>query len=215
MDLGISNILLAVGAGLASVLSPCVLPVVPVVVAGGAEKDDRLRPLLVVFGLSLTFMLMGAVSSLFGALLIGRTRYIELAGAAIIMIMGILVLFNINIFKRFYQLSNIRVKGEGRWSALVLGMALGLVWVPCIGPFLSSILTMVGTSGQLLKGVILLGFYSLGLAIPMLAVAYTSHLLQHALRKMARQEALIRYVTGGILIAFSCYQIFMGNFAFR
>jgi cytochrome c-type biogenesis protein len=213
MDLGISSILLSLGAGLASVLSPCVLPVVPVIVAG-AEKEDRLRPLLVVLGLSLTFMAMGAVSSLFGSLLVGRTRSIELAGAAVILVMGVLVLFDLNIFKRLYRLSNIRVKGEGRLGGIILGMALGLVWVPCIGPMLSSILTMVGTSGQLARGVILLGFYSLGLAIPMLAIAYSSHILQRRVRALAQHEAVLRYVTGVILVAFGLYSIFFGNLAF-
>ena len=213
MDLGVTNIALAAGAGLASVLSPCVLPVVPVIVAG-AEKEDRLRPLLVVLGLSLTFMAMGAVSSLFGSLLVGRTRSIELAGAAVILVMGVLVLFDLNIFKRLYRLSNIRVKGEGRLGGIILGMALGLVWVPCIGPMLSSILTMVGTSGQLARGVILLGFYSLGLAIPMLAIAYSSHILQRRVRALAQHEAVLRYVTGVILVAFGLYSIFFGNLAF-
>jgi cytochrome c-type biogenesis protein len=213
VELGIANIFLAVSAGLASVLSPCVLPVVPVIVAG-AERKDRLRPLLVVFGLSLTFMAMGAVSSLFGELLVGRTRTIEVAGAFIIMLMGIMVLFDLNIFKRLYRLSNIRVNGEGRFSGLILGMALGLVWVPCIGPMLSSILTMVGTSGQLVRGIILLGFYSLGLAIPMLVVAYSSHILQSRLKALARHEAVLRYVTGSVLLAFGLYSIYHGNFAF-
>jgi len=213
VDLGFTNIFLSIGAGLASVLSPCVLPVIPVIVAG-AERDDRLRPLLVVIGLSVTFMTMGAVSSLFGALLIGRTRTIELAGAAIILVMGILVLFDMNIFKRFYRLSNIRVKGEGRLGGVILGMALGLVWVPCIGPMLSSILTMVGTSGQLARGIVLLGFYSLGLAIPMLVLAYSSQLLQSRIRALAQHDTILRYVSGGILIAFGLYSIFLGNLAF-
>ena len=166
MDINFPNIFLAVGAGLASVLSPCVLPVVPVIVAG-ADRKDRIRPLLIVLGLSLAFMAMGAISSVFGAYLLGRTRYIEIAGALIIMLMGVMVLFDASVFKRFYRLSNIQVKGSGRFSGLVLGMALGLVWVPCIGPFLSSILTMVGTEGRLSQGILMLGFYSIGLAIPM------------------------------------------------
>jgi cytochrome c-type biogenesis protein len=213
VDLGIANMLLAAGAGLASVLSPCVLPVIPVV-AAGAERNDRLRPLLVVLGLSLAFMAMGAVSSLFGALLVGRTRTIEVAGALVIIILGAVVIFDLSIFKRLYRLSNIRVKGEGRLSGLVLGMALGVVWVPCIGPFLSSILTMVGTGGQMARGIVLLGFYSLGLAIPMLAVAYSSHVLQRRLTAAAQHEALVRYVSGGVLVAFGLYQIFQGNVAF-
>ncbi len=214
MEVSIANILLSAGAGLASVLSPCVLPVIPVIAAGGAEKKDQLRPLLVVLGLSITFMTMGAVSSLFGALLIGRTRIIEQIGGAVIFAMGLMVFFDLSIFKRLYQLSNIQVRSEGRFSGLVLGMALGIVWVPCIGPMLSSILAMVGTSGELAKGVMLLGFYSLGLAIPLLTIAYSSHLLQRRLIALARHEAVVRYITGGILIAFGLYILVIGNFAF-
>jgi cytochrome c-type biogenesis protein len=204
---------LAVVAGLASVMSPCVLPVVPVIMAG-AEREDRWRPMIIVAGLALSFMAMGAVSSLFGALLVGRTRAIEVVGAVIIALLGLMVLFDVSVFKRLSRFSNIRVTGEGRWSGLVLGMALGVVWVPCIGPFLSSILTMVGTGGQLARGVFLLGLYSLGLAIPMLVVAYSSHIIQRRLRAVAQHEALFRYVSGGILIAFGLYSLIHGNVAF-
>lgn len=214
MEISIANILLSAGAGLASVLSPCVLPVIPVIAAGGAEKPDRLRPLLVVLGLSITFMTMGAVSSLFGELLVGRSRLIEQIGGAVILAMGLMVFFNLSIFKRFYRLSNIQVKSEGRFSGIILGMALGIVWVPCIGPMLSSILAMVGTSGELAKGVLLLGFYSLGLAIPLLTIAYSSHILQRRLTALARHEAFVRYITGVILIAFGLYILIIGNFAF-
>jgi len=213
VDIGITNIALAAGAGLASVLSPCVLPVVPVVMAG-AEREDRLRPLIVVLGLMLSFMAMGAVSSLFGSLLVGRTRTIEVAGAVVITLLGLMVLFDMSFFKRLTRLSNIQVKGEGRMSGLVLGMALGVVWVPCIGPFLSSILTLVGTSGKLLQGIVLLGFYSLGLAVPMLAVAYSSHIIQRKLRSAAQHEAAFRYVTGSILVVFGLYSLIYGNVAF-
>jgi cytochrome c-type biogenesis protein len=213
VDLGLTNISLAVGAGLASVLSPCVLPVVPVIMAG-AEREDRLRPLLVVLGLMLSFMAMGAVSALFGSLLVGRTRYLEAAGAAIITLLGLMVLFDVSIFKRFTKLSNIQVRGEGRIGGIVLGMALGVVWVPCVGPFLSSILTMVGTGGELLPGVVLLGLYSLGLAIPMLLVAYSSQLVQRKLRALVQQEVVFRYVTGSVLVAFGLYSLIHGNVAF-
>ncbi|MHB8845880.1 MAG: cytochrome c biogenesis CcdA family protein [Nitrospirota bacterium] len=213
MDLGLTNMALAVGAGLASVMSPCVLPVVPVIMAG-AEREDRWRPMIIVAGLALSFMAMGAVSSLFGALLVGRTRTIEAVGAVIITLLGLMVLFDASIFKRLTRLSNIRVAGEGRWSGLVLGMALGIVWVPCIGPFLSSILTMVGTSGKLAGGVFLLGLYSLGLAIPMLAVAYSSQIIQRKLRAAAQHEAGFRYVSGGVLVIFGLYSLIHGNVAF-
>ncbi|MBL0224477.1 MAG: cytochrome c biogenesis protein CcdA [Geobacteraceae bacterium] len=213
MDFSIINIIMAIGAGLASVLSPCVLPVIPIIMAG-AERNDRLRPLFVVVGLSLSFMAMGAISSLFGALLIGKTRYIEITGASVIVIMGLMVMFDVSIFKRFYRLSNIRVKGEGRIGGLILGLALGVIWVPCVGPFLSSTLAMVATGGQLASGIILLGFYSLGLALPMLAVGYSSQLLQNRIKGMLKHDVILRYITGGILIAFGLYSIVAGNIAF-
>ena len=213
MDFGFVTIFMAVGAGLASVLSPCVLPVIPIIMAG-AEQKDRLRPLIVVTGLALSFIAMGAISSLFGALLIGKTRYIEIGGSAIIVIMGLMVMFDLNIFKRFYQLSNIRVKGEGRIGGLILGMALGLIWVPCVGPFLSSTLTMVATSGQLLTGIVLLAFYSLGLAIPMLIVGYSSQLIQTKIKGLLWHDTALRYITGGVLVVFGLYSIINGNVAF-
>ncbi len=213
IELGISSILLAIGAGLASVMSPCVLPVVPIIMAG-AERKDRLRPLILVAGLSLSFMIMGAISSLFGAMLVGRTRYIELVGSCVIIALGLMVIFDVSIFKRITALSNLNVKGEGRAGAFVLGMALGLVWVPCVGPFLSSILTMVGSNGQLVYGIALLGFYSLGLAIPMLILAYSSHLVQNRIKALARHDRIFRYASGGILVAFGLYAVVIGNFAF-
>lgn len=213
MEVSYVNIIMAISAGLASVLSPCVLPVIPIIMTG-AERDDRLRPLVVVTGLSLSFMAMGAISSLFGAFLIGKTRYIEIVGAVVIIILGLMVIFDVSIFKRFYQLSNIRVKSEGRFSGLILGMSLGLIWVPCVGPFLSSILTVVGTSGQLATGITLLGFYSLGLAIPMLIIGYSSHYLQNRIRNMLKHESVLRYVSGSVLVAFGLYSLFAGNFAF-
>ena len=213
MDFSIVTLFVAIGAGLASVLSPCVLPVIPIIMAG-AEREDRLRPLIIVAGLAISFMSMGAVSSLFGALLIGKTRYIEIGGSAIIVIMGLMVMFDLSIFKRFYQLSNIRVTGEGRIGGLILGLSLGVIWVPCVGPFLSSTLTMVATSGQLATGIILLGFYSLGLAIPMLILGYSSQLLQNKIKGVLRHDTVLRYITGGVLVTFGLYSIIRGNVAF-
>jgi cytochrome c-type biogenesis protein len=213
MDISIITIFMAIGAGLASVLSPCVLPVIPIIMAG-AEREDRLRPLIVVTGLAAAFMTMGAISSLFGALLIGKTRTIEIAGSAIIVIMGVMVMFDVSIFKKMYRLSNIRVKGEGRLGGLILGLSLGVIWVPCVGPFLSSTLAMVGTSGQLFTGIVLLGFYSIGLAIPMLIVGYSSQLLQNKIKGLLRHDTMLRYITGGTLVVFGLYSIIKGNMAF-
>ncbi len=204
---------LAVSGGLASVLSPCVLPVIPVVMAG-SQRQDRVRPLIVVMGLSLSFITMGVISSLFGALLIGKTRTIEIVGALIIVALGLMVMLDLSFFKRLNPFSNVLINTEGRVGGLVLGLALGLIWVPCVGPFLSSTLTLVATSGQLVTGIVLLGLYSLGLAIPMLIVGYSSQLLQNKLKRVLKHERTLRYVTGAILVAFGLYSLLVGNMAF-
>jgi cytochrome c-type biogenesis protein len=157
---------------------------------------------------------MGIVSSVFGSVLVGRMRYIEQAGGAVILLLGLLILFDVNIFKSMYRLSNIRVTTGGRFEGLVMGMALGVIWVPCIGPLLSSILAMVGTTGELAKGVFFLMFYSLGFSIPMLAVGYSSHFAQNRIRSLYGKEKFLRYVTGFILVAFGLYIIVNGNFAY-
>lgn len=213
MEFGIFNLALAVWAGLASVLSPCVLPVVPIVMAG-AQRDDRLRPLFLVAGLSFTFILMGVLSSLFGYLLVGRMRHIEQAGGAVIALAGLLLLLDVNLFKRMHRLSNLRVKDGGRFSAVILGMALGVIWVPCIGPVLSGILAMVGTSGEVTKGVVFLALYSAGFALPMLALGYSTQLAQKSIRALGANEKAVRMVTGGILLAFGLYIVLKGNFAY-
>jgi cytochrome c-type biogenesis protein len=213
MEFGLTNVFVSIGAGLASVLSPCVRPVVPIIMAGSTE-EDRLRPLLIVTGLAITFMLMGVVSSLFGSMLVGRMRYIELAGGIVIAVLGALIVLNVNVFKNLHRLQNIRVNTEGKLSGLVLGLALGIVWIPCIGPVLSGILAMVAASGEVTKGVVLLGFYSAGFAIPMLAIGYSSHIFQKKMRAVQKHSALVRYITGGVLIFFGLYIVIKGNFAF-
>src|SRR4030065_351331 len=92
------NAALVLGAGVASVLSPCVIPVVPLIVTGTA-RDHKLRPVLIVSGLALAFVAMGVVSSLFGAI-IGPWMYkAEKVVGAIIVLVGLLLLLRVNLVK--------------------------------------------------------------------------------------------------------------------
>jgi cytochrome c-type biogenesis protein len=128
--------------------------------------------------------------------------------------MGLMIIFDMSIFKRLFMLSNIQVNTEGRFSGLIIGLALGLIWVPCVGPVLSSILAMAGTSGQVAKGIGLLGFYSIGFSIPLLIIAYSSQLIQNRLKSIIKNQSILRYATGGILAAYGLYIIIAGNIAF-
>ncbi len=201
MELGLSALALSFGAGLASVASPCVLPVLPIIVTGTAE-EHRSRPALVVLGIAVSFVVMGVLTSLFGAAVGPAIPALEKVVGVLVIAFGVLMLADVNLFKRLSWFQRIQVQGGGRWSGLLLGLSLGLVWIPCVGPMLSSVLAMVAAQGTLLAGVSLLLVYSLGFAVPMLAVGYGSQSLRQRVRLVAAHPAVVRWVSGGLLVAF-------------
>lgn len=201
MDLGLSALALSFGAGLASVASPCVLPVVPIIVTGTAE-EHRARPALIVAGIALSFIAMGVASSLFGGAIGHALPLMEKGVGVVVLAFGLLLLADVNLFKRLTFLQRIQVVGAGPWSGLLLGASLGLVWIPCVGPMLSSVLAMVATRGSLAAGVLLLFVYSLGFAVPMLAVGYGSQALRQRVRAVAAHPVAVRWVSGLLLVAF-------------
>ena len=208
MDLSITQILLVFGAGMASVLSPCVLPVLPIIVVG-TEKDHKYRPLLIVAGISLAFMLMGVITSLFGYLIAGKMQYVEKIAGGLIILFGILLLFDVNVFKKMSFLQKLQHHSRGRWSGFFLGLTLGVIWIPCIGPILSGILAMVAAE-KLLTGIFLLLVYALGFSIPMLLVAYGSQFSRERIGLLKAHPIVIRGFGGSILVLLGTYIITNG-----
>jgi len=201
VDLGLSTIALAFGAGIASVASPCVLPVVPLILTGTAE-EHRARPALVVVGIASSFILMGVLTSLFGGAIGPAIPRLEKAVGILILVFGLLLLADVNVFKRLTFLARIG-SGDGRGSGLLLGASLGLVWIPCVGPMLSGVLATVATKGSLLTGVVLLAIYSAGFAVPMLAVGYGSQALRTRIRAVSAHPVAVRWASGLLLVAFA------------
>lgn len=201
MELGLSSLALSFAAGLASVASPCVLPVVPLLVTGTTD-EDRSRPALVVAGIAVSFVVMGVLTSLLGAAAGRLLPYMEKGVGGLIVLFGLLLLADVNPFKRFTWLQGIQAPGRGRWSGLALGLSLGLVWIPCVGPMLSGVLATVATRGTLLAGVLMLLAYSAGFAVPMLAVGYGSQALRQRIRAVAAHPLVVRWTSGVLLVTF-------------
>ena len=201
MDVGASSLALSFAAGLASVASPCVLPVVPLLVAGTAE-DHRARPALIVAGLAASFVAMGVLTSLFGAAVGPAVPRLERAVGVLVVAFGLLLLADVNLFKRLAWLQRVGPAGGGRWSGLLLGLSLGLVWIPCVGPMLSGVLATVATQGSLAAGVILLLAYAAGFAVPMLLVGYGSQALRQRVRAVAAHPLAVRWASGLLLVGF-------------
>ncbi|HEY3422118.1 MAG TPA: cytochrome c biogenesis protein CcdA, partial [Methanocellaceae archaeon] len=98
------------------------------------------------------------------------------------------------------------------FGGLVLGASLGIVWMPCVGPMLASILMLVAQDGRVLYGASLLLTYSVGLAVPMLAIAYSSNLLTTQLKTVSKYTFIIRKIAGTILIIAGLYFLSMSGF---
>lgn len=209
LDLSVATIAMVIGAGLASIASPCVLPVVPIIVAG-TEEDHKYRPLLIVIGLSISFIAMGVATSLFGGSIAGAIPAMEKATGVIIILFGLLILFDINIFKKITLFSKIKGSSQGRWSGLVMGLTLGLVWIPCVGPMLASVLALVATDGRLSTGIFLLACYSIGFAVPMLILGYASQSLRQKIKQVNAHPIAIRIFSGGLLIVFGIFILTQG-----
>jgi len=207
------NAVLVFAAGLASVLSPCVVPVVPLIVTGTAD-DHKARPLLIVAGLAAAFITMGIVTSLFGAA-IGPWMYkAEKVVGVVIILFGLMLAAEINVFKHLGVFSRLATHAGGRTNGLVLGFLLGIIWIPCVGPMLSGVLALVATQQQLAGGVGYLLIYSAGFAVPMLLVAYASQSVRSRFRSLASHQRAIGFASGALLSALGLFIVVKGVAAF-
>jgi len=199
-------------AGVVSVLSPCILPVIPAVFAYSTEKG-KFRPLAIVSGLSLSFTSMGVVTSLFGATLTAYLDLLYIFAEALLITMGISLLFDLNIFNVFGNFSSLaNSKKEGLFGGLLLGLSLGIVWLPCVGSVLGSILTMVAVSGKVMYGALMLFIYSIGFSIPMLLVAYSASFSSKRLQKVSKYGFPLKKAAGLIVLGVGFFMVYQNHF---
>ena len=176
------ELLIAFSAGLISFLSPCVLPLIPGYISfiSGQSLNELLEsrkinllPLILFsLGFSFVFIIFGATASILGKFLLQNSQQLRIVAGIIIIIFSLQLLgiFNINflnIEKKIYT-----KKSSNIWFSFIVGMAFGFGWTPCIGPILGSILALASTEETILRAIILLSFYSLGLAIPFILSGY-------------------------------------------
>ena len=203
------ELFIAFGAGLISFLSPCVLPLIPGYVSfitGSTlneileKKKIDLLPLIVFsLGFSFVFIIFGATASFLGQILLQNSQILRsIAGVIIIIfslqLIGVLNIKFLNIEKKFYT-----KKSNNIFFIFIVGMAFGFGWTPCIGPILGSILALASTEETIYKAILLLSFYSLGLAIPFILSGY---LMQKFLLFSKNFKRNINLVTkgGGIIL---------------
>ena len=207
-DVGLA---VAFGAGVASFLSPCVLPLIPsyITFITGMTLDDVPRArrvalvhaLLFVLGFSLIFLALGVSATLIGRLLVTYRVWITRIDGLLVLAFGLYLLgvFNLGAFARERRI-HVTDKPLGYLGTVVVGIAFGAGWTPCIGPILGSILTFAATQGEAAKGATLLGAYSLGLAVPFVLAAVAMERFLVAFNTMKRHMVWVSRVSGALLV---------------
>jgi len=165
-------------AGVLTILTPCCLPMIPVLVVGA--NGHRLRPVAIVAGSTLTFTALGTLTGSIGAVTPETIR----APFAVLMLAFGVVLADDDVNDLYTRYAS-RLAGRataltGRvdenrhplGNAFVVGLLLGVIWLPCVGPILGGVLAYVGSSATVAGGAALLFTYGVGFSIPLLGVAY-------------------------------------------
>jgi len=179
----IIKLIFSFGAGFISFLTPCVLPIIPGYISyitgknlSEIDQDKRIvliKTILFSLGFSLVFIILGATASAVGNILLFLSNELRIA-AGIVIILFSLQMMGIFNFNFLNQDKRIETKGykDNYAFPFIVGAAFAFGWTPCIGPVLGSILALSATEASISKGILLLSFYSLGLAIPFILSGY-------------------------------------------
>tara|TARA_B100001540_G_scaffold206694_1_gene182072 strand:- start:3573 stop:4280 length:708 start_codon:yes stop_codon:yes gene_type:complete len=207
-----TEIFVAIGAGIISFLSPCVLPLIPGYISyiSGTSLDKLLESktiniiptILFSLGFSLVFIVFGASATYLGKILLTNSFPLRIVAGIIIIIFSLQILEFINLNFLNYEKRILTKDNKSFLSPLIIGMAFAFGWTPCIGPILGSILVLASTTENVYSGIILLSFYSLGLAVPFILSGY---LIQKFLlfSKNIKNKMKIITKTGGIFLLFT------------
>jgi len=198
-------------AGLLSFLSPCVLPLVPSYIGfltgmtlpemTGRRRIALLHAVLFVAGFSLIFILLGASATALGGALKYYQLWIARVGGVLVILFGLLCLGVVKAgFLEQERRLQLQHKPVGYLGSVLVGMAFGAGWTPCIGPVLGAILSLAATSDSVPRGMLLLGVYSAGLAVPFLLAAVAVESFLEWFQRFRRYLPWVMRVSGVLLI---------------
>ena len=203
------ELIVAFGAGLISFLSPCVLPLIPgyiSYISGSSlnelieKKKVNLIPIILfTLGFSIVFIIFGAASTFLGQVLLQNSYELRIVAGLLIVILSLHILGIINIKFLNYEKRIQTNTNTNFYSPIIIGMAFAFGWTPCIGPILGSILVLAATEESINQGILLLIFYSSGLALPFILSGY---LIQRFLifSKNFKKNINIVSKSGGIIL---------------
>ena len=205
------QILFTILAGMLTIAAPCILPLLPILLGVSIGQTSKTRPMFIVSGFVVMFSAVAIILSVLTRNLGLSPNLIRTIGVFVLGIFGLLLLWPAPFdalmirFNRFFAkvgtLSN--PTNRGNWSGFILGITLGIVWAPCAGPVLASVLTLVALQKDLTIATILLFAYAIGAGIPMLLIAYGGQYLSNKITSIAKYSGLLQKIFGLIIITLS------------
>ncbi len=201
---------LAIAAGFLTILAPCILPLLPFLLGTSGGKS-RLRPLMIIAGFVGSFSILGAAFATAGTFLGVSNAALRNVAVVLLLLFGLALLFEKTYEKAMARLQPILAKWSARisgkaatrtdaWSGLVVGVSLGLIWTPCAGPILGSILTLASQTADYVTTLLLMFAYALGAGAPMLAIAYGGNALQRRLLKIGSWQSALNRIFGLLVV---------------
>ena len=201
--------------GIASFISPCLLPMIPIYISyfiGEDEKNNKkavLNSLGFVLGFTIIFLILSIFASQLGNILSSNIKYIKIVFGIVIILLGLNYMEVLKI--KFLNKSNVKqmdTKNFNFLKSVMFGILFSISWTPCIGTFLSSALLLIAKEQDVIKGIILMLLYAIGLGIPFIVSAVLIEKLKNVFNFIKKHYTVIKKISAVILIIAGIYMIF-------
>lgn len=201
--------------GIASFISPCLLPMLPIYISYFIGEDDKktkkaiLNSVGFVLGFTIVFLILSIFASSLGGMLSSYIKYVKIVFGILIILLGLNYMEILNLkFVNKSRVVNNSSKNLNFVKSIIFGILFSISWTPCIGTFLSSALLLIAKQQDFIKGLILMLLYSIGLGIPFVVSVVLIEKLKNAFNFIKKHYDKIKIISGIILIVMGIYIIF-------
>ena len=201
------QILFAFLAGILTIAAPCILPMLPIILGASVGHTSKKRPLFIVLGFIISFAAASLILSLIVTHLGLSQNTIRYAAIYLLLLFAFFMIWptpferlTTNLSGAINKANQLGTSQSGNMGAFLLGLVLGIVWTPCAGPILGTILTLIATQGTTAKAFVLVIAYALGAGIPMMLIAYGSQYITTKVRSIAQYSRQIQQIFGVLIL---------------